>query len=129
VEIRKPITEDDVLLTELLLSRSFANLKQSAVKTSYQALGSVGGTARKHPFATAGAAAGAAAGVGIILFMLVRMLRGGGSSRRSAADGRERASRPDMAMDLISMLMPVITPYLTAYVEKFVGRTFSRGRD
>jgi hypothetical protein len=128
VETRKPITEDDVLLTELLLAQSFGNLKKSVVKTSFAALGSVGGTVRKHPFATAGVAAGAAAGAGLLLFMLVRKMRGGGSSRRGADAGRERTSRPDMAMDLLSMLMPVITPYITAYVEKYLGREFSRGR-
>jgi hypothetical protein len=127
VETRKPITEDDVLLTELLLARSYGNLKKSVVKTSFAALGSVGGTVRKHPYATAGAAAGAAAGAGLLLFMLVRMMRGGGS-RRNADEGRGHATRPDMALDFLSLLMPVITPYITAYVEKYLGRTISHGR-
>jgi hypothetical protein len=128
VETRKPITEDDVLLTELLLARSFGNLKKAAVKTSFAALGSAGGTIRKHPYATAGVAAGAAAGAGLLLFMLVRRLSRGGSSRRGSDAGTERSSRPDIAMDVISLLMPIITPYLTACVEKYLGHAFSRGR-
>jgi hypothetical protein len=125
VETRRPITEDDVLLTELLIARSYGNLKRSVVKTSFAAFGSVGGTIKKHPYATAGAAAGA----GILLFMLFRLMNRGGSGRRQDVGDRERSSRPDLMMELFSLMMPVITPYITAYVEKYLGRAFSRGRD
>ena len=86
---RRPITEDDVYLTELLIARSYGNLKHSVAKASSDALGSVGdavgGTVRKHPYATAGAAVGA----GIIMFMLFRLMNRGGSSRRKGASERE----------------------------------------
>jgi hypothetical protein len=121
VEKRRPITEDDVLLTELLIARSYGNLKQSVIKTSFEALGSVGGTIKKHPYATAGAAVGA----GILLFGLFSLLNRG-SSRKG--HGRERKSRPDITSELFSLLMPVVTPYITAYLEKYLGRVFSRDR-
>jgi hypothetical protein len=72
----RPITEDDVLLTELLLAQSYGKLKHSVMQVSSDALSSVGasvaGTARKHPCATAGAAVGA----GVILYGLFRMMIG-----------------------------------------------------
>ena len=121
---RRPITEDDVLLTELLIARSYGNLKKSVVKTSFAALGSVGGTIKKHPYATAGAAVGA----GILLFGLFALMFRGGSGRKKGDSERDRASRPDMTAEIFSLLMPVATPYITAYLEKFLGRTFSKDR-
>jgi hypothetical protein len=124
VKNRRPITEDDVLLTELLIARSYGNLKKSVVRTSFNAIGSVGGTLKKHPCATAGAAVGA----GILLSGLIALMFRGGSGRRRDDGDRDRASRPDMGREIFSLLMPVITPYITAYLEKFMGRTFSRDR-
>jgi hypothetical protein len=122
VEKRRPITEDDVLLTELLIARSYGNLKQSVVKTSFEALGSVGGTIKRHPYATAGAAVGA----GILLFGLFSLLIRGGSRK---GHGREKRSRTDMTTEIFSMLMPVITPYITAYLKQYLGRAFSKDRN
>jgi len=121
VKNRRPITEDDVLLTELLIARSYGNLKTSMVRTSFAALGSVGGTVKKHPYATVGAAVGA----GILLFGLFSLMFRGGSGR---GHDREQSSRPDMTSAIFSLLMPVVTPYITAYLEKFLGRTFSKNR-
>jgi hypothetical protein len=121
VEKHRPITEEDVFLTELLIARSYGNLKQSVVQTSFDALGSVGGTIKKHPYATAGAAVGA----GILLFGLISLMFRGGSGK---GRGREERSRPDMATEIFSLLMPVVTPYITAYLEKYLGRVFSKDR-
>jgi hypothetical protein len=128
VKNRRPITEDDVYLTELLIARSYGKLKHSVVKASSDALGSVGdavgGTVRKHPYATAGAAVGA----GIIMFMLFRLTNSGGSSRRKNSSDREK-SRQGMHPDILGMLVPIVAPYLTAYLEKYLGQMFARGRD
>jgi hypothetical protein len=124
VERRKPITEDDLLLTELLLARSLGNLKQSVVREASRTFSSVGGTVKKHPFAVAGAAVGA----GVILYGLFRLLNRGGSGSRSVAGGREQASRSGMNTDLLSLMMPLIMPYITAYVGKYTGKMFSHGR-
>lgn len=125
---RRPITEDDVYLTELLIARSYGRLKHSVVKASSDALGSVGdavgGTVRKHPYATAGAAVGA----GIIMFMLFRLMNAGGSSRRNGDSGSAK-SRSGRHSDILGMLVPIVAPYLTAYLEKSLGRMFARDRD
>jgi hypothetical protein len=129
VEKHRPITEDDIYLTELLIARSYGNLKQSVVQASSDAFGSVGesigGTVRKHPCATAGAAIGA----GIILFGLFRMMNRGGSSREKRGSDREKRSRTDMTTEIFSMLMPIITPYVTAYLKKYLGRVFSKDQN
>jgi len=125
VEKRRPVTEEDILLTELLIARSFGNLKQSVVQASSGAFSSAGTTIKKHPYAAAGAAIGA----GIILYGLFRLMNRGGSGKRSAAGDREYSSRPNMTMEILSMIMPIITPYITAYAEKYLGRMFARNRD
>jgi hypothetical protein len=121
---RKPITEDDIWLTEMLIARSYGNLKQSVVRTSSETLGTlggtVGGTIRKHPYATAGAAVGA----GIILFGLYRLLNRDGPTKGNTDGCRGRKS--DMGMDILSMIMPLAMPYITAYLEKYLGSMVSR---
>jgi hypothetical protein len=123
VEKRRPITEDDIFLTELLIARSYGNLKQSVVQASGGTLSSLGGTIRKHPYAAAGAAAGA----GILLFGLIKLMNRGSGKGRHA--GRDRLSRPDLTREIFSLIMPLVTPYITAYVEKYLGRTFSKDRE
>ena len=126
---RRPITEDDILLTEMLIARSYGNLKRSVVRTSSEAIGSigdsisgsVGGTIRKHPYATAGAAVG----LGIVLFGLVKMMsRGGSSKKKRTEDGRRRSS--DMGMEIISMITPLLMPYVSAYLQKYLGQALSK---
>ena len=119
MERRRPITEDDLLLTELLLVRSYGNLKDSVLRTSSRSIGSLGGTIRRHPYAAAGTAIGA----GLILFLLFRLL-----GRSGGRNERESSARQDPAMEMLSLLMPVITPYLRAYVERYVGGMFARSR-
>ena len=122
MERRKPITEEDLLLTELLLARSFENLKKSVVRTSTRSIKSAGGTIGRHPVAIAGAAAGA----GVILYGLYRLMNRSGTAGRNAT--REPESRRNMSWEVVSMIMPVVTPYITAYVEKYIGTKFSGGR-
>ena len=128
MERSRPITEDDILLTELLLARSYGNLKRSVIRTSCDALGSAGGavagTVRRHPYAAAGAAAGA----GLLLFGIVALLLRRGSGRRSDPGEQDRLSRHGLAREFLSMLLPVVMPHILAHVEKHLGRTSSRSR-
>lgn len=120
---RRPINEDDVYLTELLLARSYGNLKRSVTRASSDTLGSlgdtIGGTVRRHPYATAGAAVG----IGVLLAGLFTVM-----SRGNASRGRETGRRGDAGPDVIAMILPILTPYITAYLEKYLGTMFSRGR-
>jgi hypothetical protein len=128
VKNRRPINEDDIYLTEILLARSYGNLKQSVADAASDTLGtlgeSVGGTIRRHPYATAGAAVGA----GILLFGLFRLMNPGSSSGGKNAGGRNHSPRPTIGMEIISILMPMILPYITGYLEKNLGRKISGDR-
>jgi hypothetical protein len=123
---RRPINEDDLLLTEMLIAKSYGNLKKSVVQASSDAFGSlgepVGGTIKKHPYATAGTAVGA----GVLLVALFKLMSRGGSGKRNGNEGRGRSS--GMGSDILSMLMPLAMPYLTAYLEKYLGRMVSGKR-
>jgi SLT domain-containing protein len=129
VKNRRPITEDDVYLTELLIAKSYGNLKHSVARASSDALSSVGdavgGSIRKHPYATAGAAVGA----GLLMFMFFKLMNRGRSSRRRKTSEREDRVRSNMTTDILGMLIPLAAPYFTAYLEKSLGRMFSKGRD
>ncbi|MFA5267782.1 MAG: hypothetical protein WC379_07400 [Methanoregula sp.] len=126
---RRPITEDDIYLTELLIAKSYGKLKHSVGRASSDALSCVGeavsGTVRNHPVATAGAAAGA----GLLMFMFFKLMNRGGSSRRRKTGEREERHRSTMTADLLGMLIPIAAPYFTAYLEKYLGRIVSRDRD
>lgn len=121
---RRPITEDDILLTEMLIAQSYGNLKKSVVRASSDAFGSlgesVGGMIKKHPYATAGAAVGA----GVLLVMLFKLMSRGGSGKHNGDGGGRRSS--DMGLAILAMLMPLAMPYITAYLEKYLGRMVSK---
>ena len=125
METRRQVTEEDILMTEALIARSYGRLKQSVVQAPSQTLGSMGKTVRNHPFASAAAAVGA----GIILYGLFRLMTRQGAARERVAGSREQKARPDMTMEILSMIIPLITPYIAGYLENYVGRIFSRGRD
>ena len=125
MEKRRQITEDDILMTEAMIARSYGRLKQSVAQAPSQALNSLGGTIRRHPVATAAVAVGA----GLTLFGLFRLLTRQGTARGSASGGREQKSRTDMKMEVLSMILPLVTPYIARYLEKYMGRIFSGNRD
>jgi hypothetical protein len=59
--------------------------------------------------------------------MLFKLMNPGSSSKKKGGSDREHRSRSDMTTDIIGMLMPIVIPYITAYIEKYLGRTYSRG--
>ncbi len=124
MENRRPVTEEDILLTEMLIARSIGRLKQSVAQEASRTLRSVGGTVKEHPYATAGAAIGA----GVILYGLFRLLTRNGSSGRSLAAGLEKTARSNMTREIFSLIMPLVIPYITAFAEKNLGRMFSKDR-
>ncbi len=116
MEKRRPVTEDDCLLTELLIGRSFSNLQGAVARSAASSLCSVGGHLKKHPVATAGAAVGA----GILLFGLFRLMTRGGNQE----SGRSRQGMP--AGEIASLLLPIVAPYIAGYLKEFLGKNFPR---
>ena len=125
METRRQVTEEDILMTEALIAKSYGRLKQSVVQAPSQALGSMGGTIRKHPLGAAAAAVVA----GITLSGLFRLVTRQGAVKERGAGEREQRSRPNMTMEILSMILPLVTPYIAGYLERYMGRIFSKDRD
>ena len=124
MEKRRQVTEEDILVTEAMIARSYGRLKQSVARAPSQALNSMGGTIRKHPVAAAAVAVGA----GLTLYGLFRLITRKGTSRENLDGRREQRSGPDMRMEVISMILPLVTPYIASYLEKYMGKIFSGDR-
>ena len=124
MEKRRQITEEDILMTEAMIARSYGRLKRSIVQAPSRAFSSAGETVRKHPFAAAAAAVGA----GIALFGLFRLMTRQGAAREKTGS-RERGSGPDMTREILSMIIPIVTPYVTGYLKNYMAKVFSGERD
>lgn len=121
MESRRRITEEDLLVTEALIAESYGRLKTSVVQAPSHALGTVGGTIRRHPFA---AAAVAIAG-GIAAYVIVtRMI-----SPVVVAEQKKERSHPDLMMGMVSMVLPLAAPHIASYIQKYLGRILSGERD
>jgi len=124
VERRKPITEEDVRQTELMIARSFENLKQSAVQTSRRSLRSAGGSLKQHPYALAGAAIGA----GILLYGVFRLATRSRSDKKEKAIDRPSSTRSGVTMELLSLMVPIVKPYISTYLENYMATRLSKSR-
>jgi O-antigen/teichoic acid export membrane protein len=125
VESRRQITEEDILMTEEMIGRSFVRLKRSVVLAPSRAFSSAGDTVRKHPVAAAVAAVGA----GIAVYGLFRLMTRRSATREKVPVRRERESRPDMSREILSMLIPIVTPYVIGYLKNYMDGIFSGKRD
>jgi hypothetical protein len=125
VEKRRQVTEEDILMTEAMIARSFGRLKQSVARAPSQALGSMSGTIRKHPVAAAAVAIGA----GLTLYGLFRLMTRHGAAQAKVAGHGERGSRSDMSKEILSMIIPIVTPYVTGYLKNYMAGIFSRDRN
>jgi hypothetical protein len=111
------VTEEDLLITEALIAKSYGQLKKSVVRAPSRALGSVSGTISRHPFA---AAAAAIAG-GIAAYVIITRMTSHGAS---ATQKRDR-SRPDLMMEIMSVFLPLAAPHIASYIQKYLGRILS----
>jgi hypothetical protein len=116
---RRRVTEDDLLLTEMMIAKSYGKLKKSVFQLPSKACASVGKTVSEHPYATAATvAAGGAAAYGII-----KMMTSHNSDReasgRSCCTGHKETKRSDLLQEMLPMILPLVMPYLTSYVRKY----------
>jgi hypothetical protein len=118
---RRQITQEDVLVTEALIAESYGQLKKSVFRKPSQAYGAVSGTIRRHPFA---AAATAIAG-GIVAYVIISRI----TSRGAGAEQKRGGNRPDLAHEILSMIIPLAAPYVTGYIQKYIGRILSGERE
>jgi hypothetical protein len=117
MESRRRITEEDLLVTEALIAESYSRMKKSVVQAPSRALGSVGGTISRHPFAAAATAI--VGGIAAYVF-ITRMI-----SHGAVAEQKRDRSRPDLMHEMLSMITPLVAPYITGYIQKYIGRILS----
>jgi len=117
MESRRRITEEDLLVTEACIADSYGRLKKSVIHAPSRALGSVGGTITRHPFA---AAATAMIG-GIAAYVLITRM----TSHGTVAGQKRERSHPDLMMEILSMLLPLAAPYIASYIQEYIGRILS----
>jgi len=116
------ITEEDLLVTEALLAKSYAQLKRSVLSAPSRAFRSTGQTARRHPFATAGAAIVAAAALYGIVRMMTSHASSCGEKEGSGFGLNRKPGRMDIIQQAVSMLVPLAAPYIIGYVQRYLGK-------
>ena len=122
MEKRRQVTEEDILMTEEMIARSFGLLKRSVVHAPSRAFSSAGKTVRRHP----AAAAIAAVGAGIAIYGLFRLMTRRSASGERVPVQRERESRPDMSREILSMVIPIVTPYVIGYLKNYMEGVLSK---
>ena len=125
MEKRRQVTEEDILMTEEMIARSFGLLKRSVVRAPSRAFSSAGKTVSRHP----AAAAVAAVGAGIAIYGLFRLMTRRSASGEKVPVRRERESRPDMSREIVSMILPIVTPYVMGYLKNYMEGIFASKRD
>jgi len=110
---RTQITEEDLLVTEALIAESYGRLKKSVIQAPHKALGSVGGTVKRHPFA----AAGLAIVGGIGAYMIATRM----ASQHAEARQKKEQHPPDLVKELVLILLPLAAPQIAMYVQKYLS--------
>jgi hypothetical protein len=128
METRRRVTEEDLLVTEALIARSYGNLKQSVVEIPSRAFHSLGKTMCDHPYATAGTAViGGAAIYGIVKMMTsYASVQDAKGSKRAPV--QKDTGHMDILQQMLPILIPLITPYIAGYLQKYLGSIQSSER-
>jgi hypothetical protein len=128
MEKRRRITEEDLLITEVLIAGSYGRLKQSVIRAPSRAFSSLGRTAREHPYATAGAAVVA----GIVLYGIIRKMTTHtpvqGSPGRPQIPVQKATSHSDLLHEMLPLIIPLAAPYVMGYIQKYLGKIHSEDR-
>jgi hypothetical protein len=120
MENRRRITEEDLLITEALIAKSYGRLKKSVIQAPVKALLPVSQMIGEHPYE----AAATAVGGGIAAYGIARMMTSGnGKEEGKKRHGKKKRARRrhDPVMDILSALLPLVIPYITGYLEKYMG--------
>jgi hypothetical protein len=117
----RQVTEEDLLVTEALISKSYGQLKQSVIQAPSHVYRSISQAAREHPYETA--AAGIVAGVAVCGIVKMK------SSGAAVPEAHERvrvtierdSSRQDLMQEMVKIMIPMLTPYIAGYIQKYIG--------
>ena len=125
METRKRVTEEDLLVTEALIGKSYSQLKQSVIQAPSRAFTSAGLTARQHPYATAGAAIVA----GVALYGIFKMVSSHTSSHGApggSGSPQNDTGHPDLMQQILPMPIPLVVPYIGGYIQKYLGKIITK---
>ena len=128
MENRRRITEDDLLVTEALIVKSYGRLKKNVFQTPAKVFEPISQTISEHPLE----AAATAVGGGIAAYGIARML----TTSNNAEEGKKRHGkkkrarrRNDPMMDILSALLTLAIPYITVYLEKYMDNNINPKQD
>ena len=120
METRRRITEQDLLVTEALIAKSYGRLKKSVFEAPAKVLAPISQTISEHPLETAAKAVGGGiAAYGIARMMTPDTSRKEGKKRQGKKKKAKR--RHDPMMDILSAIVPLAIPYIAGYLEKYGG--------
>lgn len=119
----RPVTDEDVHITEALIAHSFSNLKKSLSKKPIDLTKPVTDTIKEHPLATVGVAAGA----GLLAYELIRLVTPRVVVKEIAVQPQVEV-REQRRKDLTSQLVSLAMPYLAGILQQELGRIISGSR-
>lgn len=128
MENRRQITEEDLLVTEALIAKSYGRLKKNIFQAPAKVLGPVSQTISEHPLE----AAATAVGGGIAAYGIARMMTPCNSKKEGKKrHGKKKSAkrRNDPMMDILSALLTLAIPYITVYLEKYMGNNINPKQD
>ena len=120
---RRQVTEEDLLITEALISRSYNQLKQSVIRAPSRMYLSIGQTAREHPYETAAAVVVA----GVAVCGIIKMNSSGTSvpevHERIRVTIEKETSHQDLMREMLPIIIPLVAPYLEGFIQKYICGT------
>lgn len=125
MENTRHVTEEDLLVTEALIAKSYCQLKRSVIQAPSRAFRSAGQTARQHPYATAGAAIVAGVAIYGIFKMVTSHTSSHGAQGGSRSTLKKDTGHPDLMRQMLPMLIPLVAPYIGDYIQKYLGKIFT----
>ena len=106
------VTEEDLLVTEALIARSYGKLKQSFVQAPSRALNAAGKTAGEHPYATAAMAVVAGAALYGIFRMMTAHGRDHDTMGRQGTAMQNIVKRQNLMYEMLMTIVPMLMPLI-----------------
>jgi hypothetical protein len=128
MENRRQITEEDLLVTEALIAKSYGRLKKNIFQAPAKVLEPISKTISEHPLE----AAATAVGGGIAAYGIARIMTTCNSKKEGKKrHGKKKSAwrRNDPMMDILSALLTLAIPYITVYLEKYMGSNINPKQD
>lgn len=117
---RRGVTEEDLLITEAFIAKSYTNLKQSVRETPTRVIRTVGETVHEHPLAATGAAVVA----GVALCGIAKIVSSSSSVKNTPFPSEsipKETNSPDLMHELLLLMLPLVVPYVVEYMLKGNG--------